>query len=1059
MSASQTNQPTTSNAEGAPAPDDAAAGHPSNTPAGDVREPTAPQGHAAAEAPAPPAEPPEEAPTRAETDGNAHANRGGTEEPAVVDAAATETREGGPEQQPREGTKAAADDRDQNTAAAPEGPAELMESHDPTASTTTTSGEGNEQPTETGSHHESDHLILNQQEQQQQQNQQPLPEAESMAGGGASASASSPLAQEQGGIPGGGVSGEQGDVEKVGSQAKFSVTFSETLGAVDYVITSGALSQGMGATEEENQQPNSNSVLQSVRVRDIVAAVQTRLIKAKEQEEKQPIQKGRGRPKSGVQSMLPRISYISTSPPSLLQPSTAAASSLSANKILNTNLSELPPDMKFVVITEEEFNTMQLDKSEVVSIPTSAWTFPTTEGMDHSQGTPELIQDVVDALCVSESQFSPSVDPQTGLTRYLVNNRPDTNENQTRFSWKKLQEIEEEHRRQQQQRQLQSHQAPPQKHQQHQRQRAPASVPRSRRSASESSENSESYSSGSDQDERVTSPRNSTSRGGAGRKRRPSAPAAARGRSEPGKKRRPAGDAVQNLSESEEEMLNQLDTVENMSCHRCKMRKQRCYTCPILPIHRFCLSCIMRHHRSEDFREGCPICKRTCTCALCRKSTTGRQGVADDVVAAAAGRCDVLNDWEEEWENHEHFAQEYALAKRETTTGQPPDLWQTEAAMKADLNNEETEEWAPSFQFRARHFRRPAIATTTATKPLWIDDVQQFVRPRKRAVRAKQAKNVKAPTSPFTGVNNITRHVHNEIGGVDQHLTIKKALLSVKKAEERFKQQSQQQILTVTSLPADNSLLELAFYLLLLCDQKNSSGSFCLDITTSNIYRIKRPNIIGNTWAVCYQPHEIQYIHHQLPIHSLNFPPEFFLPEQYRTGKADVWAVGRVLLEAQRGHHIYTESHHRSQDPPQVLIQWLLERDYFVRPTSKQAMYLCGALMFLPQQFTSMLCSQGSMEQPIELFSSDTRTTSLLVSVHTSAIVTLRVLSGAQRGLANILKKAVHHKNSGCPPVPSEILCTLMFTAEALSDIPGFQQAMLEFCWTKEFLYNSRTLL
>ncbi|KAH3758316.1 hypothetical protein Pelo_9876 [Pelomyxa schiedti] len=206
--------------------------------------------------------------------------------------------------------------------------------------------------------------------------------------------------------------------------------------------------------------------------------------------------------------------------------------------------------------------------------------------------------------------------------------------------------------------------------------------------------------------------------------------------------------------------------------------------------------------------------------------------------------------------------------------------------------------------------------------------------------------------------------------------------------------------------------------------------------------------------------------------------PELFVPVQhseslvmYRVSKADVWSVGAVLLAAlnkepnskrtrKTTQAIATPPYIRQDNSPtSVLIQWLLEPDYFLRPTSKQAMLLCGALIFLSPQCTSMLCSPEIRDLLINLQQS--AVTSLLTSDIPSKQAIAAFMTNKTRirmVMKNLNEFISTRKREDTPPAPAQLMCLLMFSTAALSDVEFFQRTMLEFCITKDLMYNKRSL-
>ncbi|EAL49649.1 hypothetical protein EHI8A_033890 [Entamoeba histolytica HM-1:IMSS-B] len=71
-----------------------------------------------------------------------------------------------------------------------------------------------------------------------------------------------------------------------------------------------------------------------------------------------------------------------------------------------------------------------------------------------------------------------------------------------------------------------------------------------------------------------------------------------------------------------------IEKTYNVSCHRCKTRKNECLRCPINPKHKFCEGCITKYTTLDKFlSDGCPICQNKCQCASCKRKELKRLGI------------------------------------------------------------------------------------------------------------------------------------------------------------------------------------------------------------------------------------------------------------------------------------------------------------------------------------------------------------------------------------------------------------------------------------------------
>ncbi|KAH3759805.1 actin beta/gamma 1 [Pelomyxa schiedti] len=284
-------------------------------------------------------------------------------------------------------------------------------------------------------------------------------------------------------------------------------------------------------------------------------------------------------------------------------------------------------------------------------------------------------------------------------------------------------------------------------------------------------------------------------------------------------------------------------------------------------------------------------------------------------------------------------------------------------------------------------------------------------------------------------------------------------------------------------------LLQLAFCLLCACYNLNSHGWFHCDIKIDNVLLMNRPNVSGSSWVLCdmgtsircpdgedfillnegecmdgNQSNRAPELFHSVPQPKIS--GQIYSQRKYQLGKNDVWAVGCVLFEAICGQHPYARANQpidiefisSTTKPPFVvppqfqssswasaLIPHLLERENFRRPSAKQAMLICGAIMFFPHPHCDWLCAPSSMEEAINFFSGTTKAIeAILFDIHSANVSALSKTVNT----ASTTTKTTTKSSAALPTV--EQVCSLVFTNEALADVASFQATMLEFCEQRE---------
>ncbi|KAH3763813.1 hypothetical protein Pelo_4332 [Pelomyxa schiedti] len=197
-------------------------------------------------------------------------------------------------------------------------------------------------------------------------------------------------------------------------------------------------------------------------------------------------------------------------------------------------------------------------------------------------------------------------------------------------------------------------------------------------------------------------------------------------------------------------------------------------------------------------------------------------------------------------------------------------------------------------------------------------------------------------------------------------------------------------------------VLQLAFCVLCAVDHLNSRGWFHCDIKSDNILLMERPHIKGNIWALCDLGAAV-FCRDGNPLvfpkgetftgNGANRSPEVTQPHmigKFPLLKNDVWAVGCVLYEAISRSHPFLQQNelnkHKICDtnlPPLVpdcsslapddtnpnprfpnnvtvagLAGWLLEREATRRPTAREALLACGALVSLPPSLIAQFLTE-----------------------------------------------------------------------------------------------------
>ncbi|KAH3762607.1 sel1 repeat family protein [Pelomyxa schiedti] len=264
------------------------------------------------------------------------------------------------------------------------------------------------------------------------------------------------------------------------------------------------------------------------------------------------------------------------------------------------------------------------------------------------------------------------------------------------------------------------------------------------------------------------------------------------------------------------------------------------------------------------------------------------------------------------------------------------------------------------------------------------------------------------------------------------------------------------------------NLPQLTFCLLCACYNFNSNDWFHCDIKLDNVLAMKRPGISGLLWVLCdfgtaQHPVNGEFICPQgetFPGCEANRSPECRHPQKipprylkYLLTKNDVWAIGCVIYECVCGKHPYhsgnvtdtplLESQEPFSIPPDKRVYnpeaaamacHLLERDTNKRPTAKQAMLVCGALMFLPPPHPANLCSTSAslFEESRAFFSSPENTPaiqSMIWEIHKDNVTALEALHS--------------------PPTVDQ-LSSLVFTNEVLNSPSLFVSSLCAFCESRK---------
>ncbi|KAH3763815.1 hypothetical protein Pelo_4334 [Pelomyxa schiedti] len=208
------------------------------------------------------------------------------------------------------------------------------------------------------------------------------------------------------------------------------------------------------------------------------------------------------------------------------------------------------------------------------------------------------------------------------------------------------------------------------------------------------------------------------------------------------------------------------------------------------------------------------------------------------------------------------------------------------------------------------------------------------------------------------------------------------------------------------ALCTTRDVLQLAFCVLCAVDHLNSRGWFHCDIKSDNVLLMERPHIKGNIWALCDLGTTI-FCQDGNPLvlppgetftgNRQNRSPEVIQPDvpgNFPFFKNDVWAVGCLLFEALSGRHPFLTTNalntplirdanlppliprHStnfvpSNSPPvdldaaaSGLVGWLLERECSRRPTSREALLACGALLSLPLPLIARFLTELHRQHP-----------------------------------------------------------------------------------------------
>ncbi|KAH3732506.1 hypothetical protein Pelo_16664 [Pelomyxa schiedti] len=277
-----------------------------------------------------------------------------------------------------------------------------------------------------------------------------------------------------------------------------------------------------------------------------------------------------------------------------------------------------------------------------------------------------------------------------------------------------------------------------------------------------------------------------------------------------------------------------------------------------------------------------------------------------------------------------------------------------------------------------------------------------------------------------------------------------------------------------TNSSSRRTIMQLGFCLLSAIDNINSHNWFHCDIKTDNILSMEREGIRGSMWVLCDLG---TAIYSSSPSASFSVPKGEFIsgnpanrsPEVTRPHsqgsklilpleKNDVWATGCVLYEAISGVHPFLKSNildvnnmcNTSQPPvipplqPQpphrgAYPEWyapaasltahLLERDPKARPNSTQAMLICGALMFMPEQ-----------ADPAEFYSNQDSVKDVLIGILEENLSTITSMASTTSTSA---KNSAHEAVTEVEV--TQFYC-LVFTNLALKHLTLFCKTMSSFC-------------
>ncbi|KAH3767630.1 hypothetical protein Pelo_502 [Pelomyxa schiedti] len=300
-----------------------------------------------------------------------------------------------------------------------------------------------------------------------------------------------------------------------------------------------------------------------------------------------------------------------------------------------------------------------------------------------------------------------------------------------------------------------------------------------------------------------------------------------------------------------------------------------------------------------------------------------------------------------------------------------------------------------------------------------------------------------------------TTYVSQELGIGDAAVFLSYRLNGIPRAP-------MQPVLTSNPL-TDQGILELAFCMLCACTHLNGNNCYHGDIKLNNILAVQRPRLQGFLWVLSDfgTVNECDSQGFLPPDQTLDSPqcirsPEVNKPQSAShtlcLAKNDVWAAGCAVYELITGMHPFYSSDGRfdsnsitdlSLGPQQVpqshrdhilspLVGYLLERDHHTRPSAKEAMLVCGALIFLPaancSSFLVPVPTHKSVQQAIELYADTKGVSSILWFVHNS----------------NVARISEVERTRGQQIMTREFL-SLVFTNAALSDVDFFCATMVKF--------------